>query len=59
MVVMMVRSSTRLITKGIFKTSLIIKYFVDQAFVQKGFQRAIDCHPVQRIADFFFDIAVR
>ena len=51
--------STGIVAKGVLHAPLVIQNFVNDAFVEKGFQRAINSYPVQIVLDFFLDIAMR
>lgn len=56
---MMAFYSTGIVAKGVLHTSFVVQNFVDDAFVEKGFQRAINCYPVEVVLDLLFDIAMR
>ena len=59
MVVVMVGSRARIVAQRVLQTSFIIQYLMDQSLIEECLQRTIYSHPVERIVDLFFNVAVR
>ena len=58
-VMLVVGSMAGVSAEGILSGTLVVEYFMNQAFVQKGFEGSVNRHSVKLIRELRLDVAVR